>query len=182
MNYQQLLGAGRAHLEKYPGYGPPSNLLTLFPMGARWMYDRLAELDEKNSPPSDNNQPFDPKVNYTLYGYLKYGVCLAGSLAAIWWSSTHIPALLPLSVILFYILEIHFLFLFPLLIDHSKRPVIRGIQATFKIGMLKCLSIVIPISLFMLTGLFRKGDSVRNWYIGCLAILIWYNNEVRNRI
>ena len=176
MNYQQLIKASRTHLEKYPGYGPSSNPLTLFPTGARWMYDRLIELDGNTIP------PFDPKINYTLYGYLKYAICLSGSLAALWWFSTYSPLLLPLSVIIFYILEIHFLFLFPLLLDHSKRPILRGARATFNIGLLKCLSIVIPISMFMLIGLFRKGDSVRNWYIGCLAILIWYNHEVRNRI
>ena len=176
MNYQQLLIASRAHLEKYPGYGPASNLRTLFPMGARWMYDRLTELN------GNNIHPFASKVNYTLYGYLKYGICLSGFLIVIWWCSSHMPLLLPLSILLFYVLEIHFLFLFPLLIDHSKRPILTGVRETFKLGILKCLSIVIPISMFMLIGLFRKKDWVRNWYIGCLAILIWYNNEVRNRI
>ena len=176
MNYQYLLTAGEAHLEKYPGYITGANPLTLFPKGARWMHNRLNEFEGNNS------RPFDPGANYTLYGYLKYTVCLTGFFLAIVWSYEHNLLLAPLSVLLFYLLEIQFLFLFPLLIDRSKSPILTGIRKVFRIGILQCLSTVIPISFFMLTGILRKGDWTRNWHIGCLAILIWYNNDVRNRI
>jgi len=138
MRYKELIRAGRAHLEKYPGYGPVTNPVTMFPLGARWMYDRLAELDEKNC------QPFDGKINYNLYGSLKYGICLSGFVPVIGWFSKYGWPALPLSVLLFYILEIHFLFLFPLLIDHSKRPIRTGMCLAFKIGILRCLCRLSP--------------------------------------
>ena len=189
MKYKYLIDAGKAHLEKYPGYEPvshPSKIFhmgttifhvgaTMFPMGAKWMYDRLNELD------GDNIRPFDPRINYNFYGCLKYGACLSGAFLATWWLQRHGPLLMPLSMLLFYLIEIQFLFLFPLLIDNARHPILTGIREVFRIGVIKCLFTVIPISIFMMTGLLRKKDMFRNWYIGCLSILIWYNHEVRNR-
>jgi hypothetical protein len=176
MKYQRLISASRTHLEQYRGYQPVPNPVTLFPAGARWMYDRLKELDENNRP------PFDPTINYTFYGTLKYAICLAGFSLATWWLSTLGLLFIPLSIFIFYVLEVQFLFLFPLLIDHSSKPILTGIREVFNIGLLKCLCTVVPISIFMMIGLCRRKDMTRNWYIGCLAILIWYNNDVRNRI
>lgn len=185
MKFKHLIDAGKAHLEEYPGYAPISvpgrmfplsaNLRMMFPLGARWMHDRLNELQ-------GSIRSFDPAINYNFYGYLKYGICISGAFLAAWWLSGYGWLFIPLAILLFYLLEIHFLFLFPLLIDHSSRPVLTGIRAIFKIGIVQCLFTVIPISIFMMTGLLWKKDRFRNWYIGCLAILIWYNNEVRNRI
>jgi len=98
------------------------------------------------------------------------------------WFLNYAPLFIPLSIVVFYLFEIQFLFLFPLLIDNSKEPVRRGIREVFKIGIIRCLFTVIPIAFFMLLGLFHKRQRYRNWYIGCLAILIWYNDEVRTRI
>ena len=176
MNYKHLITASREHLAKYPGHAPVSGPMTMFPGGARWMYDRLNELD------GSDVRPFDPKINYSLYGYLKYGICLTGLSLACYWSFKFSMLLIPLSILLFYLLEIHFLFLFPLLIDRARWPVLNGIREVFRIGVIPCLLTVIPISIFMMTGLFRRKNSFRNWYIGCLSILIWYKNEVRNRI
>ena len=176
MNYQLLIAASRQHLAKYPGHAPVSGPMTMFQEGARWMHDRLNELDGSES------RPFDPEVNYTFYGYLKYGICLTGFSLACWWSVQHDPFLLPFSILVFYLLEIHFLFLFPLLIDGARQPVLRGIREVSRIGVINCLQTVIPLAVFMMTGLFRRKDNFHNWYIGCLSILIWYKNEVRNRI
>jgi hypothetical protein len=176
MNYQHLIAAGREHLAKYPVHAPVTGPMTMFPGGARWMYDRLNELD------GSNPRPFDPEINYTLYGYLKYGICLTGSSLACWWAFQYSPLLVPFSILIFYLLEIHFLFLFPLLIDGVRQPVLNGIREVCRIGVIRCLLTVIPISIFMMTGLFRRKNNFHNWYIGCLSILIWYKNEVRNRI
>lgn len=183
MNYKYLIAASRAHLANYPGYEPARGLTTMFPAGARWMYDRLVELDEQNNRTDEqDNRPFDPAINYNLYGSLKYGVCVAGFLLSTGWFFKYAPLFIPLSVLVFYLCEIQFLFLFPLLIDDSRQPILSGIREVFKIGIFKCLCTVIPIAFFMMVGLFHKRGRYRNWYIGCLAILIWYNDEVRTRI
>ncbi|HWK08354.1 MAG TPA: hypothetical protein VNS58_32230 [Puia sp.] len=176
MTYKKLIAAGKTHLEKYPGQDPAPDPATLFSAGARWMSDRLNQLDGNHTP------AFNPHINYTLYGSLKYGICLLGCGLSGWWLSKYSMLLTPLSILVFFLLEVNFLFLFPLLIDNSATPVRGSIRAVFKIGILKCVFTVIPIALFMVVGLFRKRETVRNWYIGCLAILIWYNDEVRNRI
>jgi hypothetical protein len=174
MKFKALLDAGEMHLEKHPGYAPVSGPRMMFPQGARWMHDRLNELE--GSTPS-----FDTGINYSFYGYLKYSICTCGLLTSAWWLSGFGWLFIPLSILPFYFLEIHFLFLFPLLIDHAEQPVTTSIREMFRIGVIRCLSTVIPVSIFMMTGLIFKKDRLRNWYVGCLAILIWYNNEVRNR-
>ncbi|MDO6432784.1 hypothetical protein Q4E93_19410 [Flavitalea sp. BT771] len=176
MNHRHLIAASRAHLAKYPAPAPVSGPMTMFPGGARWMYDRLNELD------GGAIRPFDPEINYTLMGYLKYGICLTGASLACWWSLQYDPFLLPLSILVFYLLEVQFLFLFPLLIDGAKQPILSGIREVLRIGVIRCLLTVIPLSIFMMTGLLRRKNNFHHWYIGCLSILIWYKHEVRNRI
>ncbi|HEY4063657.1 MAG TPA: hypothetical protein VGM30_17235 [Puia sp.] len=176
MNATHLLAAGVLHLNNYPDDKPPPGITDLFSAGARWMHDRLGELEGKHP------APFDPTKNYTFYGWLKYGICGTGFLLSLIGLSKYSLLFMPLSLLFFYLLEIHFLFLFPLLIDHSTNPIGMGIKEVYKIGVFKCLITVIPIGVFMMIGLLRKDDRFRNWYIGCLAILIWYNNEARNRI
>jgi hypothetical protein len=140
------------------------------------MHDRLGELR-----PGDV-APFDSDTRYTIYGLVKYGICLtAAGLAAVGISGYPLFAA-PLSILVFYLFEIHFLFLFPLLIDRSPRPLLTSIRATYKIGVWRCLITVIPVAGYMLAGLFRKTDRLGNWYTGCLSILIWYDHEIRNRL
>jgi len=176
MNYKDLLRTGKTHLEKFPDNAAVPGPLHIFPSGARWMFDRLNELDGKKE------QAFNTTVNYNFYGCLKYGVCLTGFGLSICCCLHYNYWCIPMSILLFYVLEVHFLFLFPLLIDNSQRPMLTGIQKTYQLGLFKCLFTVVPIAIFMLLGLLRKKDPFRNWHIGCLAILIWYKNEVRNRI
>jgi hypothetical protein len=151
----------------------PANM---FPSGARWMFDRLNELD------GTDNRVFNTAINYNLYGGLKYGVCLAGTFLFIAAGLRYSYWCVPLAVVFFYLLEVHFLFLFPLLIDNTKHPLRTGIRSVYGLGLLSCLFTVIPIAIFMLLGLLRKQDALRNWLIGCLAILIWYNNAIRKRM
>jgi hypothetical protein len=180
MTYKYLIATGKAHLEKYPGHNPASGIATLFPTGARWLYDRLNLLNGNID--GNNTQVFNPRINYNLYGFLKYGICLLGCSITAWWLSKYSMLLMPLSIFVFYLLEAQLLFLFPLLIDNSPAPVVASIRTAFRIGILKCVFTVIPIAIFMIIGLFRKKDATRNWQIGCIAILIWYIDEVRNRI
>lgn len=183
MMHKYLIIAGREKLRAYTGcetrrelQQPVPGLINMFPWGARWMYERLGELRPGRP------MPFNPRTNYNLYGFIKYGSCLAISILSAWWLSGYHLLLTPLSLLVFYLCEIHFLFLFPLLIDNTPRPILTGIRSVYRIGIVKCLVTVIPIAIFMLAGLLRRKNNFRNWYIGCFAVLIWYNNEVTTRI
>jgi len=178
MNYRQLIKKSRSH--PCPGVGMNPGIAvspaTVFSVGARWMYNRLGELR-----PGDVG-PFDENVRYTVYGLLKYLTSLTGAALAAVVMSTYGLIAIPAAVLAFYLFEIHFLFLFPLLIDRAPRPLLTSIRATYKIGVWRCLITVIPIAGYMLAGLFRKTDRLGNWYTGCLSILIWYDHEIRNRL
>ena len=176
MMYKYLIIASREKLTAYPAFETVPGPIHMFPWGAKWMYERLGEL-RPGHPMS-----FNPSINYNLYGFIKYGSCLAVSLLSALWLSRYHLLLTPLSILIFYLCEIHFLFLFPLLIDNTPRPILTGIRNAYRIGIVKCLITVIPIAFFMLAGLLRGKDNFRNWYIGCFAVLIWYNNEVTGRI
>lgn len=173
MTYRQLIEASKTHYATLALHPPLPRMATLFSFGAQWIYDRLHELQPNSM------HPFDPKINYSLYGAIKYTICLTGLSVAL---ITQRVWSIPLGIIIFYLLEVHFLFLFPLLIDGEPRPLLASLRATHKIGVGRCLAMVVPIAGFMVLGLLRKTDRLRNWYVGCLAIIIWYNHEIRARL
>jgi hypothetical protein len=154
---------------------PVPRLTSLFSLGALWMHSRLQELQPAVP-------PYNPGIRYTGYGLLKYGICLTLSGLSIAGLSAYGLFVIPVSIAIFYLSEVHFLFLFPILIDRVPRPLLASIRATYKIGIGRCLITVIPIAIYMMIGLFRKTNRLSNWYIGCLAIIIWYDHEIRNRI
>lgn len=175
MTWQQLITASKTHLRHNPA-AKPGPITGIFSTGAEWMHHRLYELHPTTTP------SFNQNTRYTTYGILKYGICLTTAIASLVALAILNPLLTPLSILAFYLAEIHFLFLFPILIDQTPHPILASIRATYRIGITKCLITVIPIAGYMLIGLLHKKDRLENWYIGCLAIIIWYNNEIRPRI
>lgn len=127
-----------------------------------------------------NQKPFPASTNFTRYGVGKYALCVSASALSAFLFYRINPLLTPLAALVFYFFEVQLLFLFPLLIDEARHPVGRSVRATQKIGMAKALITVMPIAFYMVAGLRKKKDPRRQWYIGCLAILIWYVKEVRN--
>ena len=175
MNYKYLLMESKRRLHENPEYISGAISSDIFSTGAKWMRDRLNE----NCASKIN---FNPTIAYGAYGLLKYIFCsIAFISAACLLYKVHI-VLVPLSVFIFYFFEVQFLFLFPLLIDQVPNPLWISIQQTWRIGIFKAMRIVIPISIFMIFGLFKFGAPLRNWHTGSLAIIIWYQHEVRNRI
>lgn len=174
MTYRQLLRMSKENFERYEG---PMDKITLavFDEGARWMHRQLNKI-------SEDTIEFNASVPYTAYGLLKYSLSLLCFFAAaVQLCKLHV-LFIPLAVIAFYFIEVHFLFLFPLLIDGVKHPVLKSIKATYLIGLFNAMYIVSRIAFFMFAGLFNFSNPLRNWYIGCLAIITWYQYEVRNRI
>lgn len=148
----------------------------LFTLGARWMFDRLPAKEAATA------RGVAASPNFGWYGCFKYGLSLL-ALAASGWALGHLSLLLtPLAVLCFYVVEVHFLFLFPLLLDGAKNPLRTSIQATYRIGLLSALLGVLPIGGYMLSGLLNQQHPFRRWHIGCLAVLLWYQHEVRDRL
>ncbi len=176
MNYKTLLLQSQEHLRGYPVYIKHQISYNVFSLGAKWMFDRLNEVDPYKK------GVFDPSVNFGFYGLLKYGICIASFFISAFLLFRVNIFLSPLGIIVFYFFEVQFLFLFPLLIDKVENPIWTSIEQTYKIGIIKALVTVIPIAFFMLIGLFDFKAPFRNWHIGSLAIIIWYKNEVRNRV
>ena len=174
MKFNNLIFQSRANLEQNPNYINDVISLKVFDLGAKWMFERLNENNEEAK--------FNNSTNYLNYGILKYGICFSAFLISAFVFLKINIFLTPISILVFYLFEIHFLFLFPLLIDKVQNPLWTSIQQTYKIGLLTTLVTVIPIGLYMVAGLIKLNDPFRNWYIGCLAIIIWYKNEIRNRI
>jgi len=168
------LSKAKIHFNQRPVYVEQGSWINLFSSGAEWMVERLNEIS------SENQYIFNRDVHFTTYGLGKYLLCLlAFFISFLLFSKTHI-ALTPLSILVFYVFEVALLFLFPLLIDGVKHPIITSIKMTWEIGFFKAVLIVIPIAIFMLIGLFDIKKRYHNWHIGCLAILFWYLDERKN--
>ena len=175
MKYNELISRSKFILLENVDSSNNFSLRNIFSYGAKWMYDELNKLENKNI-------AFNFSTNYTLYGILKYSICAVAMIFSSILFFKINPILVPFSILIFYFFEVHFLFLFPILIDNIKNPIRTSIRQTYKIGVLKLAWIVIPIACFMIAGLFSLKNPFRNWYIGCLAILLYYQDEVRNRI
>jgi hypothetical protein len=174
MNYITLLHSSKIYIDKNPFFISHPISFKIFSSGAKWMFGYLNEpITEKK---------FDSTINFGLYGLLKYSVCFSFFFVSLILLFRINIFFTPLAILLFYFCEIHFLFLFPLLIDKTKHPILTSIKATYRTGILKCLITVIPIGIFMTAGLLNLKNPFKNWHLGCLAILIWYKNEIRNRI
>lgn len=145
-------------------------LFNPFKYGGEWMTLQQKTLFQ-DTLQSDNNQEF------TSYGILKYGlsVCLAVFCCIIFSVSTTYSILI--FIITFYLVEVHFLFLFPLLINGNKNPVQAGIRLVYTIGFWRCFITTLGIAKYMISGLTNSNSRFLNWHIGCLAILIWYHEE-----
>jgi len=166
MKWQNLLRQAETEL----GAGPfPYRDFTT---GGAWMVAQL-HLRWPGTLPS-------PKPDYHQAGLIKYGCSffVAGFVLALT-AKLGLTALL-LCGLSFYLAEVHFLFLFPLLAEGEREAYLNSIRITYELGLLHCVLNVIPIALMMLLGLFDRKDPYRAWHIGCLAIVLWYIEYRKN--
>ncbi len=176
MKFQQLLAESKARMSINPAYINGAVSSKIFDLGAKWMFEKIHE--GENSVGIN----FISSTNYRAYGLLKYGLSLAAFFVSLFFLVKIHIFLAPASIVVFYLFEVHFLFLFPLLIDQVPNPLLSGIKQTYRIGLFTAMMTVIPIGCYMMIGLLRWRAPFRNWYTGCLAILIWYQYDVRNRL
>lgn len=145
----------------------------LFTSGAKWLHAYL-------NVPEAKTKKF-PLRNYELYGWTKYAFSLLIALLWVYLFASKSPAIALLSVIIFYIVEVHFLFLFPLAITGKDQLLFRSVRATYTFGFWKAFFYTVCIAGYMLVGLLNVKDPIINWRTGCLAILLLYQGEVRDR-
>lgn len=174
MEYQELISKAEEMYSVNPdhiSFIQPSNI---FSSGGYWMKRKM------NSITPESERPETSK-DFNCYGYIKYGISLLISalVLLLLWNLT--PIAFSLSVLTFYIIEVHFVFLFPIVIEGRKDPFLKGSKMVYQIGFFKCLFLTIRIASYMIYGLFNLKNPTSKWYIGCLAIVIWYLDEVRVR-
>lgn len=167
MRWRNLLRRAEAELEDAPF--PYRDFTT----GGSWM---AVELSRRLPRPSPLPQP-----DYRREGIVKYGLSvLAAAFTLVLTVKLGYSALL-LSVIGFYLVEVHFLFLFPLLAEGDKQAYLTSIRITHEIGVFHCLVNVIPIALTMSLGLLDREVPYRGWHVGCLAVVLWYVDYRKGR-
>jgi hypothetical protein len=175
MRYRALLSQSKAMLKHNPEFISGLPFGDIFYAGAKWMHNWMNEMDDRKT-------VFNYAAGFGAYGLFKYSCCVAAmTIAALLLYKVNV-LLTPLSIIVFYFFEVQLLFLFPLLIDNVKNPLWVSMQQTYQIGIFKAIINVIPISIYMVIGLFNTKAPFRNWHTGSLAIVIWYQYEIRNRV
>src|SRR5262249_34852225 len=116
MKYPELLQRAEAHINRHPSQYQPETSFDVFNSGGRWMQQQMELLDGHKSHEHTVQ-------SFSYYGYLKYGICLAAFIASLLLLSQISIYLTPLAVLVFYGIEVHFLFLFPLIIDGAANPI-----------------------------------------------------------
>lgn len=167
MTAKILLHKSKQHLGTHPHFIQRVYHFEIFESGAQWMAARMAEI---------RKQQFVtvPHQDFSYYGFLKYRICILAFVLSFAFLIQYSIFLIPLSVLVFYFVEVHFLFLFPLLIDEVEQPLLESIKLTYKIGVLRSMLIVLCIAVYMLSGLLEITSPFKRWHIGCLAVLFWY--------
>ena len=173
MLFLELLKKSELRIDQQKEFTSPFPLGNLFQRGGFWMLNFMQQQADKEMNLADK---------FYFYGMLKYFACITISILAI-------VIFYPLSwveiflvIILFYAVEVHFLFLFPLIIEQAKNPMKSSVQMLYRIGLGKAVITVIPIAVYMIIGLLSRENPFRKWHIGCGAIVVWYEQETKYRL
>lgn len=162
MNYTKL---HLAIATKFPKYSNIkfSDLINPFGYGAHWMFLRMQELNL-------TQQSSLPHLPWNLIGLLKYalvaGLSLGISYLLYAWNSLFCFAF----PFIFYLLELPFVFLFPLLIQEGKFSLRKGLAYSCKLGFINSYWMLIRIAM----GMMIPSRNFMHWQRGCLAIILWY--------
>jgi hypothetical protein len=111
-------------------------------------------------------------------GVLKYAAALVAALGAwglvVFVGLPHAVGLL-LAIPAFYAVEVQGLFLFPLALDGDAHPWRSARALTREMGgTLSAMGTVLVLASVMLFGGLAGRGWVRCWCLGCLAVVLWY--------
>lgn len=106
MYWNKLLKKSKAFYEVHPQVIDELKFLDIFKDGAEWMHTRLQEMR------GFQEHKFHKTNKYSFYGALKYIILLVTFLIAVLalWSVN--VFIVPVSVLIFYFVEVHFYFCF----------------------------------------------------------------------
>jgi hypothetical protein len=141
-----------------------------FQGGAAWMAGALAWVRGQPAPVAL------PRVQGL--GVLKYAAALLAAVGA--WGlavGMGLPQVvgLLLAVPAFYAVEVQGLFLFPLALDGDARPWRSARALTREVGgTWSAMGTVLVLAAVMLFGGLAGRGWVRCWCLGCLAVVLWY--------
>jgi hypothetical protein len=145
-----------------------------FTSGADWMWLAMSHVRSTEIPRT--NAPFQ------RLGTIKYGLCSFAALIyllLVW--NLH---LYPLSIgvfFVFYAVEAQMVFLFPLAIDGYQNLFPESRRWTLKAGgTVRVAATILPLAAVMLFGRFASQGFVRSWALGCLSVVVWYEDLRRN--
>jgi hypothetical protein len=145
-----------------------------FISGADWMWLAMAHVRGMEIPRT--NAPFQ------RLGTIKYGLCSLVALIyllLVW--RLHWYPLIVGVIFVFYAVEAQMVFLFPLAIDGHQDLFQESRRWMLKAGgTVRVTTTVLPIAVVMLFGGFAGQGFVRSWALGCLAVVLWYEDLRRN--
>ncbi len=136
--------------------------------GGEWMREALWVLRKGGV----TFHPFD----FHQLGLIKYGAASLGAACviglSIFWRQ---PWLAISALLVFYLVEVQMLFVFPLAIDRETNLLSASRRLVSRSGgTWKALCIVVQLAMAMLFGGLAGRGFVRSWCLGCLAVLVWY--------
>lgn len=142
-----------------------------FSGGAEWL--RLALANERGVPP-------EGRAAFARLGLLKYGLAAAAASLVGAVALAFDPLLLPLVVVAFYLVEVRMVFVFPLALDGHAAPLVGShdlLQRTMPWP--QATARVMRIAAEMLCGGLLGRGLLRSWCVGCLAVVLWYEEARR---
>jgi hypothetical protein len=139
-----------------------------FAGGAQWMRAAMAEVRGLPQPESGRG--------FTQLGLQKYLLATAAALTVVGvacWSRQY--WLLPLAVVAFYLVEVRFVFAFPLALDGDTAPLrsSNALVARYH-GAPAATWTVMQLAAVMLFGGLCGRGWLRCWCLGCLGVVLWY--------
>jgi hypothetical protein len=149
-----------------------------FASGAEWMRIVLSYRRGHEIPPI--------RAPYNLLGIIKYGLAVLGALAyaALAWR-LEVLILIPGFILVFYAIEAQMVFLFLLAIDGKSALFRESLRMTQQAGgTLSVMITVMRLTVAMIFGGFVGMGFVRSWALGCLSVVLWYEEVCRaeNRV
>jgi len=159
-----------AVLAEHPELARSALAVRGFGGGGAWMAAALSALRRRRVAPEE--------PRFLALGLRKYGLCLlAGGGAAAVASAAGTAWAVATGLLAFYAVEARRVFDFPAAIDYGRRAraASRALQRRAG-GSLTILTVVLPIVAFMLLGWLARGRPRRNFAVGCLAVLLWYES------
>lgn len=166
---RELLAASDQLLSDHPRLLRAAGAVRGFHDGARWMRLAINSL-------RDESVPFI-KENLNLLGCRKYLAC---SIGATTWIAIcvflRLWSCIPIAVIVFYLFETRFVFVFPLRLDQPANHLPHALLVRTSGGTMRIVWIIMAIAIVMVLGGVMGRGFVRSWCLGCGAVVIWYEN------